>query len=1728
MQTQRHRRRFLSWLILLSLFLQLLIPAGRAYAAPPSSPRSQTGPLAPASAHAETPVQALFIHDQDDATVNELETLLTQNGVAMDALRLSEPGGPTLNNHTYLPLIQSGPGGGGKAGARFSAADPPNINDYDIVILSADLDKDGGLAMSDDLVQAILASGRPVLGFGSGGARFFDVPQLALGLSKSVPASGRQAMRQDGNASLPLYSGPNPVPTDGSIDLYTGDQSGVAIPMGQPKPTIKRYASLASAADQIIIARQGERWALWGLSGGPDAMTDNGRNLLVNLIWQLTGDAVEIPMAAGALSPEPGVEPALAEALAGGQPQYALVQLYAQPTPDVRATLDGFGVHLLEFLTGNVYSAAIAPTTDLNNPDLLALVRFMGAYKPDYKVSPALSQSTARSAQEEPVIYEEVGVIFFDNVSLEAIQETLAKYVGSDYRQGATPTEWIIANQPETVAQIAQEPIVRFIAPFTPPADLNDTARPLVNTDDVQDAVINGGSIQYLGLTGQGVRVGHFERRADVAHPDLAGRIAIGANASPNTSDHATHVAGIILGDGGDSAANGGSAFQFRGHAPEATIVSESYASNAPDNFSDAYRNFDAELSTHSYLQSNTIYDASARTVDRVVRGDATDSSSNAIPARPAMWAAGNNGSIAQYGNEEGFYSVFTSAKNSISVGSIDTVDSIPSDFSSRGPTFDGRIKPDVTAPGCNDSGPVPSIGIQSTSMGGGYVGKCGTSMSTPLVAAIGALMMEQYHKTFGATAMPLPSTIKALLVNTAADMVGTSDFNDPDCNCTFNYAAGPDWTTGYGMVDAEAAVAAMRSKSFLEDEVSPGDLVDEYTIQVTAGQPELRFTLAWDDEPGDTSTAETAAKLVNDLDLLLIAPDNTQNFPWVLDPLPLTANPGDGAQDPISQNDINNNPARRDVNDRDNVEQVVVNNPMAGTWTIRVTASALPNNNAQPYSLAGDFRTLNIVDPQTGNVAEAGDPANPNTILVVVEAVQPYATDTSSSLVDAEAGDFAVEIDGTSANVISGLPVGDQFWLNVRPQSGVYSAGSKYDLTVRWLGHGADSETRAVLFTEREVTDRAIVLDHSGSMSSYDKMGAAQNAARLFIDQSLVGDRVAVVGFSTNTSTPYATTEVSSDPTTPELNAAKIAVDSFSPTNMTAIGKGLLEGQTQVTAAPADFSLLDVIVLLSDGMENVSPYYDTPAVKGVIEPTDTIVHTVAVGPSSAGHHALLQQIAADNGGEFRAVTEDGAALAAAAVTGANAVNAADAAPDAAAGAESAAAIQTTGIDAWPATLPNRLADNYKQFAEDILAENRIFQAQAAAVAQNGRHDYSIQAPDDLVRLTFALNWSIPSHMLRLVVTDPAGKQYQYDPKANPFCRTDATHETCIIDKPQGGTWRITVLFVETGKDNEYMLWVSAKTSVNFLLSIGTPAKDQIVQSPIHIIGFLSEQGKPLAGQKVMVNVFGPASFQGGDQLVLYDDGMHDDGAANDGIYANHYMDGRREGAYAVRGVATGDTLEGKPFELYAETGFSLRPRVLYVYENDEETGRAYEQLVEANGVGVDVVPVDDVPDQDLRRYSLVIVGPDTGNQDKWGSDEAFSHIVRNERPVLGLGEGGYAFFGKLKLTLGYPNGAHGQGTTIQVTNFGDAIWDYPYEFDMNRFKFMQLYEENSPRVDIFTNNETPPGVVIFGLNDNDSRYTDLAQESGWWTFWGFQDGPKQMTEEGRQLFVNTVFRAMQ
>lgn len=263
------------------------------------------------------------------------------------------------------------------------------------------------------------------------------------------------------------------------------------------------------------------------------------------------------------------------------------------------------------------------------------------------------------------------------------------------------------------------------------------------------------------------------------------------------------------------------------------------------------------------------------------------------------------------------------------------------------------------------------------------YQGASGSSAASPVVAGGVALLMEQFTDRYGVvmgthtpsplaltganTGVPLASTFKAVLLHTARDLASvprTSDPNNPDTGVPTAYHKGPDLVTGYGVVDVAEAVrlidadANARTASqapYLLENTLTTTAGDHFTINVAPNQKSpLKVTVAWDDAAGDPSTAEVVPKLVNNVDLLLKGPDGLYYLPYSLDQPYVASSPAQYPSviepEPITAASIRR--ARQDLpNNRDNVEQVYVENPLPGTWHVFVLPGglALPPQN---YSL--------------------------------------------------------------------------------------------------------------------------------------------------------------------------------------------------------------------------------------------------------------------------------------------------------------------------------------------------------------------------------------------------------------------------------------------------------------------------------------------------------------------------------------------------------------------------------------------------------------------------------------------------------------------------------------------------------------------------------------------------------------------------------------------------------
>jgi len=583
-------------------------------------------------------------------------------------------------------------------------------------------------------------------------------------------------------------------------------------------------------------------------------------------------------------------------------------------------------------------------------------IRAADIYPKAAKRSPKINLKKPYTWQQREKGMQAFSVLFHSETEaeqIEALRKSLdAQLEDYDKRAFSTVNTATVVIPPEKFDALLAHDSVLWVEPVDPPPEDENvaTAQPLSNVDLVQLAPYN--------LTGNGVTVGVWEAGdvIDTTPLDLAGRVIVQAGQIAGSDDHAAHVAGTI-------GASGVNVPNAEGMAPAVTIASWDSANdtnemtNAANSTGGAGQPTPIRVSNHSYgvgrgwsggvFTNDQVffgqYTNISQAFDNVVAqtdlivfkaagNERNDAPAVPVPGQPADCFQGGLGIAADcLGNR-------ATAKNIITVGAMNGAGAITT-FSSFGPTDDGRIKPDVMAEGnwmlslacnCFDDrdgdgfDDVPNSTTATRFMGG-------TSMSTPVGTGTAALLLEEAANqgiNLGAAAM------KALLIQTAQDVNGPGQST-----------LGPDFATGWGIIDAQAAADLLRlpaGPGVAQSSLNATGLAGGYTqsFYLPAGLAEAHVTLAWVDPAGNPANP-SGAQLVNDLDLRLIAPDDSVFQPWTLNP----ANPGAPAVRNGGDDSINN------------VEQVSVLAPMEGVWTLRVTAK--PGSlvaGPQAFAVAGPF----------------------------------------------------------------------------------------------------------------------------------------------------------------------------------------------------------------------------------------------------------------------------------------------------------------------------------------------------------------------------------------------------------------------------------------------------------------------------------------------------------------------------------------------------------------------------------------------------------------------------------------------------------------------------------------------------------------------------------------------------------------------------------------------------
>lgn len=269
--------------------------------------------------------------------------------------------------------------------------------------------------------------------------------------------------------------------------------------------------------------------------------------------------------------------------------------------------------------------------------------------------------------------------------------------------------------------------------------------------------------------------------------------------------------------------------------------------------------------------------------------------------------------------------------------------------FSSRGPTDDGRIKPDVVAPGTwilstysgkfqegySSTANPQNSAFQSDGWGmpvnSQYKYFGGTSMSNPLAAGGAAVVRDYYQKAHGVNASS--ALTKATLINSAVDL---QDENNDGAND--NDFPIPNVHEGWGRINLVKATSG--SLQFVDRTTGLStNATATYQANVTTSGP-LKLSLVW----SDYASTETATKnLVNDLDVTLTSPTGTV----------YRGNVFSGGWSTTGGTADRTN----------NVENIYVQSAATGTWTITVSAFNVPNG-PQPFALVVDGGALSTPPP--------------------------------------------------------------------------------------------------------------------------------------------------------------------------------------------------------------------------------------------------------------------------------------------------------------------------------------------------------------------------------------------------------------------------------------------------------------------------------------------------------------------------------------------------------------------------------------------------------------------------------------------------------------------------------------------------------------------------------------------------------------------------------------------
>lgn len=416
-------------------------------------------------------------------------------------------------------------------------------------------------------------------------------------------------------------------------------------------------------------------------------------------------------------------------------------------------------------------------------------------------------------------------------------------------------------------------------------ADIIKKAREevVINGTDPSVNDISAVQLLYPATNGNGITLSLKEGMFNKEDIDLAGNITALPSGNAAITAHATIMATLALG-------RGNSFIRGLGAAPAAKLTSSDFINLMPDDLKQL-NDLKVSVQNHSYgTDIDNLYGIEAVAYDKQVFE--ADTLIHVFSAGNIGTSTPSVGTYKDLPNTANLTGDFKQAKNVLVTGGINR-ENIPETLSSKGPAYDGRVKPELVA-----------------------LGEDGTSGAAAITSGVVALLQQQHKNLYGK--QPSAAVIRSVLLNSADDLGNLH----------------VDYVTGFGKLNALKSLLTITENRFKTGVLSEQEEFS-FPLQIPANQRELKVTLAWIDPPAEINSVQS---IVNHLDLSLKTPSGTVILPWVLSTYP--------NKDSLAL------PAVRKIDNVNTVQQLTLENIPEGTYTVQVKGRKVTQGK-QAFSVA-------------------------------------------------------------------------------------------------------------------------------------------------------------------------------------------------------------------------------------------------------------------------------------------------------------------------------------------------------------------------------------------------------------------------------------------------------------------------------------------------------------------------------------------------------------------------------------------------------------------------------------------------------------------------------------------------------------------------------------------------------------------------------------------------------